>query len=492
VFLTEGLNANTSPSIGVVEILDASDPANPHPIGSYERQHQASSADTLIRTVTVSGSHAYVTSVSREVSGAGGYVNTVDVLDVSDPTNPRRIGGHNNLSSGFPFATVSGDRVFFCDAVAGLSIIDASGQATLNRISSTRTPGDAVGVAVSANNAFVADAQAGLQVLDVSDPSNPRLIANAFTDGIAYAVQVANNRAYVAYGESGLQIYDVSNASNPQFLGSFDTPGQARGVALEGNVAFIADGTGGVAVVDVADPANPQLLATHRTTGRASSVHLLDNHLLVGDREGGLLVLDVSTPANPVILADYNPGGYVVAVATSGHYAYIADGFTGFQVMDLSDPGTPKVVGTSPGGGYARGIAVSGRFVYVTDALSGVQVYDVADPTQPRLMGGNSALDAYGITVAGGKVLAVGGAEGLGVFEAFTPPLQLGIKQGATAGAVELRVDGPPQLSIRLQRSSDLLNWEDWQAFTLGAMPKTISDLSAGSEPKRFYRAVSP
>jgi hypothetical protein len=47
-------------------------------------------------------------------------------------------------------------------------------------------------------------------------------------------------------------------------------------------------------------------------------------------------------------------------------------------------------------------------------------------------------------------------------------------------------------LSVRVQRSANLRDWEDWQALTLGATPSELSDLDASTNSHRFYRAVTP
>ena len=75
------------------------------------------------RGVAVSGNYAYV---AAEYGG-------LQVIDVSNPANPERVGGRTNDLGGIP-----------------------------------------TGVAVSGNYAYVADFGAGLQVIDVSNPANPQ------------------------------------------------------------------------------------------------------------------------------------------------------------------------------------------------------------------------------------------------------------------------------------------------------------------------------
>lgn len=59
-------------------------------------------------------------------------------------------------------------------------------------------------------------------------------------------------------------------------------------------------------------------------------------------------------------------------------------------------------------------------------------------------------------------------------------------------GEFRFLVRGDEGLSIRVQRSANLRDWDDWQALTLGATPSELSDLDAGDNPHRFYRAVTP
>jgi hypothetical protein len=97
-------------------------------------------------------------------------MDSLEVFDISDPTNPRRVGGFS--------------------------------------------PGGAVSVVEGC--AFVANFTSGLHVLDISDPANPRPTGHAECAGYARGVAVPGRYAYVAAGTYdpdavgvGLQIFDV-------------------------------------------------------------------------------------------------------------------------------------------------------------------------------------------------------------------------------------------------------------------------------------------
>ena len=93
------------------------------------------------------------------------------------------------------------------DGSAGLQVIDVSNPANPLRVGGYDTSGNAYGVAVSGNIAYVADWDAGLQVIDVSNPANPVRLGGYDTSGDAYGVAVAGNRIYVADGEKGLKVF---------------------------------------------------------------------------------------------------------------------------------------------------------------------------------------------------------------------------------------------------------------------------------------------
>jgi hypothetical protein len=88
-----------------LQVIDVSDPANPQRVGGYD----SGSA----RDVAVSGNFAYV------AAGFGG----LEVIDVSDPANPQRIGGNSAFSASA--VVVNGDKVYVAADSDGLIILNA-------------------------------------------------------------------------------------------------------------------------------------------------------------------------------------------------------------------------------------------------------------------------------------------------------------------------------------------------------------------------------
>jgi len=152
----------------------------------------------------------------------------------------------------------------------------------------------------------------------------------------------------------------------------------------------------------------------------------------------------------------------------------------------------PVRVGGYDTSGYAFGMAVSGNYAYVADSGAGLQVIDVSNPANPQRVGGNSLVDARGLIVAGTNVFVAAGYDGLVIFDLFRPSLRLEPVSTQQPGGFRFLVRGDAGLSVRVQRSANLIDWEDWQTLTLGTTPSELSDLDAGAVSRRFYRAVTP
>jgi predicted alpha/beta superfamily hydrolase len=61
-----------------------------------------------------------------------------------------------------------------------------------------------------------------------------------------------------------------------------------------------------------------------------------------------------------------------------------------------------------------------------------------------------------------------------------------------TQNGTRLRVAGPAGLAGRLQRSTDLREWSDWQSISFGSEPEEISDPQTATAAQQFYRVIAP
>ena len=130
-------------------------------------------------------------------------------------------GDYNTPGAAYGVA-VSGDYAYVADRSSGLQVIDISDPTNPAYAGSYDTPEWPRGVAISGDYAYVANTDFGLQVIDISDPTAPSYAGSYDTPGLALGVAVSGNYAYVADYYT-LQVIDISDPTAPSYAGSYDT-----------------------------------------------------------------------------------------------------------------------------------------------------------------------------------------------------------------------------------------------------------------------------
>ena len=324
--------------------------------------------------VTVVGDYAYAVG------------DTLEIIDISSPTNPTFIGNYDIGNA--QGVQVVGNYAYVADGLSGLQIIDISNPTNLTLKGNYDTSRDAQGVQVVGNYAYVADGFSGLQIIDISNPTTPTFIGNynTFNFGdydnfiFAYDVQVVGNLAYVADGNSGLQIIDISNPATPTFIGNYDTVA-AYDVQVVGNHAYVADGFSGLQIIDISNPINPTFIGNYHIANPLD-VQVVGNYAYVADEYFGLQIIDISDPATPTFISNYDIPGYndVQDVQVLDNYAYVADNYSGLQIIDISSPTDPTFIGNYHPSGYAWDVQIVGNYAYVAALRQGLQIIDISNP----------------------------------------------------------------------------------------------------------------
>jgi hypothetical protein len=110
----------------------------------------------------------------------------------------------------------------------------------------------------------------------------------------------------------------------------------------------------------------------------------------------------------------------------------------------------------------------------------------ISDPSNPARVEGASNVPSGDLQMAG-TVGFIAGTDGLSVFELIEPePIQLEIGLSITSSHPQLRISGTPGMEIRIERSSDLKEWEVWETITLDDAPLTAEDSDVLPAGKRF------
>jgi hypothetical protein len=403
---------------GSLEILDATDPANPIMVGGYA---QAASS------VAVQNNRAYV--IGRE---------TLRVFDVNTPSSLFEIAVYDEWGYGPRAVAVQGDFAYLAgeqglrifdvaapysgpvevayfepkntgvairDGLAyvsepeyGLRILDLSvvgSQSALEEVGSCEFPGSFFGgdLEVRGNYACVLDGPRGLHIVDVGNPSAPAPLGfYPISSDLPSALGLSGNYAYVAADDAGLRIIDVSNPSVPVEVGSYNT--SAFDVALSGNYAYVT-GEQGFLVLDVSDSANPRQVALMSdqactipyVADRYAYVATDGNHAYVACYNT-LQILNIGSPSNPIVVGGFSysrlskPSRFEDVAIREGR-VYLPSR-AGLLIVDVSNPAVPEVVSSYPfwgSGYYINNLVVSGDLAYIGTHNRGLRVIDVSNPT---------------------------------------------------------------------------------------------------------------
>ena len=291
------------------------------------------------------------------------------VLDMSDPTNPKRSGSTANLSNATAAAL---DRDYI--AVAG-----GSPNLSISPISDS-----------------------GVKILAPFSSSPPRYDLR-IRDGLLFWT----GRTLGFHGRrstSGdvLEVVDISKTP-PQVIKQLDRPGDQDGWAIEliGNFAYV--GTDSETIVyDISQPRNPVVRIA--ISAPAISFALNGNILYAGSYAGNsktILAYDVSSPGSPRLMSTIVVPEFAVSLSAANGLLAAALGKSGLSIYSILGS-LPVLRQTLPGTYY--GVAANGTMLYVAADTQGLLVFDVS--SQLRLLS-QTSLSSVADPRNGQRALAV-------------------------------------------------------------------------------------
>lgn len=400
---------------GGLQIIDVSEPTNPLFVGGHEM------GSVSVNHVDVRGQHAFVVNDSPAA---------LIVLDVSNPAAPRRLSPARPFLPGATHVAVTAQRAYVAQGSV-LKIVDISNPSGLVVLGQYTWPARIRCVRVSDGFAYLGT-DSGLVVLDVGFDEDPFLITTYQQVRNPYSIYLDGTRMYVADGTNGLQILAVNAPGSLQYLGGYRYPGTtAVHVVSHDQLCYLATAAHGLQVLNVADPAHPTQLFLEGVIANGAAVHFDSPFLFITDTARGLRVFNVTNPAAPVLASQLRTGGPTESVDVSGNYAYVGDRYGGFHVIDHTNPLEPVRVGGQAQGLNAAGVRVVGDRAYVVAnpvnaANQGSQwrlhIFDLTIPTQPVLLGQSGPMNfSYSVDITGSYAYVANAPDGLRILDISVP-----------------------------------------------------------------------
>lgn len=322
----------------------------------------------------------------------------LQIVDASDPVNPAPIGQIGTPGRAWDVPAL-GTIVYVADQSGGVQIVDAS-NATAPTIIGSIDTGYAGRMTVEGDLVFVSASYGGVIILDAADPPHPVILGSADGFGKVVDVVLIRTTAYAAVHYKGIQRLDVSDPSAPTSLGLLPSISNAITLRTKGTTLYTSDWSGGFRMYDLADPADPELVGWYNTPRYITDLEIDGDLVYASSDAYGLYVFGVSTPATPPRLGSI--GIDAVAVAAADHTAYVAmirDDRSVLDIIDASDPASLLPLGSLDLPVQARDIDVEGSVAYLALGRTGLLLVDVADAHAPVILGSYDAVDAVSVAV---------------------------------------------------------------------------------------------
>jgi hypothetical protein len=452
----------------------------------------------VTKKVMVSGNRAYLGNGHNDSLTVLG---NLDIVDVSNPSGPSRMGGTVVGYSDINSVAIVGDLAYLAVGFSipmGLAIVNVSNPvapAVLGTYDMSGAVQHGNDVVISGSTAYLAAGGTGtLHVFDVSNPTNIARWGGWTNSYTAGNLDLSGNLAYVA--ASGLHVIDVSNPGSPVRIGG-TSPGYIGSVAVSGSLAYTV-GSQDLRVYDVANPSNVVWRASV-SLSNASDLTLCGNTAYVACGSNGVTMVDVSIPTAPAIVGTVATPGEARSLAVVGNLAYVADGLAGLTIISLGTNSAPSIL--NPPQGQSVPAGGSALFSIGANGTSPLR-YQWLFANAPLAGATNSLLwlANVGASQAGGYSVIIANDYGSVTSSVATLAVQLPQPPtptlltadggfGVSAGQFGFNLAGPSGLVVIIEASTNLVNWLPIQTNALINGQVRFTDPQSRAFSKRFYRA---
>ncbi len=352
-----------------LQVYDISDATNPQRIGGMDTDGRA--IDVIV-----------VGDICFVADGSGG----LDLFDVSDPAAPLHL---DELDLGGAVNRIEVDGLFLYADVGSsvgyraLQIFEISNPAQPVFISAYEDVCEVNDIAVASGRGVIVCDDADSILLDLSTQSDPRFIRRISNSRGVESADAVGNLLVLAYA-SAMSIYDVSDDDMLVELYSYQGGTSVRSARVwdEQRVVFMTEEE--IIGIDIADPARPLLLFNEPITGDGLRVAGGGDRVCAALNGDGIISLDTSGLRSPVVETLPMPG-LTLSIAEGNGYAFLGLGQDGIAVLDTRNPEAPVEVGSVGTGGAVIDLYLQGSTLYAASNTV-LEIIDVSNPMNPSIV----------------------------------------------------------------------------------------------------------
>lgn len=338
--------------------------------------------------------------------------NTVDILDVQNLSDVKRIGSIQ-LSNSIKDICVIDNTIFFAQGNVGIDIWDIENTSDISYLTTLYDGGSATKIEYKENLLFVADGSDGLEVFNTTNQNNPLKIGN-FTDGSSFQDLVLFNDAVLTIDSSDyLKILAVSNITNIKKLSEcfIDNP---KSIVMKENYSFITHNNQ-VTIINCTDLSNPTLLLNYTASDTITTQTLKNNFLYLG-LDKGLEFVEIQSFSS---LHRINKFGYyeINTLAITNELLFISLGTEGLVIFDITTPTSIIKISNYTTTGNIVDISVNDNFLYLIIEDKSVEILNIENPYQPTKVGEYLSEGVKDGCIRDSYLFLAAGAEGLKILD---------------------------------------------------------------------------
>jgi len=369
-------------SLGVVNIVDVSEPLLPETVGIIRNFSHAQDIDIV-------GSNAFF--IDR--SGWYPVKSSILVYDISQPDEPALISSSNTFSVNSNCLAVNEQVVCVAELVDGMTLYSAESLLNPPGLASVSVDSPKYVTAATSwqDTIYFACSDSMITVAEYLGPQSTQVLGQVKLTGPGYGIRLHDQYLAVATRGRGLQIVSISDPHNPTIVSTHLDGAALRDLDEEDELLYAVDDvTGYLYVVDATNPLSPVTQSALLISGEPYSVDAQGSFAYVANYELGLQVIDISDPANPFLRGSWDYGSYRIHdVSAKGNVICLAGDYVFGRIFTINvmDPDNPVMLGYAQCLGHSKNIMSNGIYAYLVDTnhsgSSVVEIYDISDPTAP-------------------------------------------------------------------------------------------------------------
>lgn len=453
----------------------------------------------LLSTVTLAelgtaGTEAFSVAVSKGIAYVG-LANSFVLIDVRDPSGPRRIWSGAYQTAGLQSVIQEPYAYVLNSSAKKLQVIEIAKESPCDVIFSDRTvinpyPNDAyASVAANFEGVFIGDGRNGIRKVRVNPNGDLEEIGRTTAHG--WGLVLEGGRLYHQTLIPNQHKIGVLDPSSLETIGAWypplrpdspfvNTRASIASAGFVGNFAYVKyysyecgldtcyfNGVSSV-VIDFTTPSMPRVVTEfERNNGNEGEIDPAYLMTVRGNggyayvsSVGGIDIFD-QRAGIPLKVGRYN--GSCRGFAISRGFAFVATGERRIDVLDLTaSPTQPTVVASLEVGAATTGIISDSRYACVLTSGLGLEVVDIRDPRAPRWIGTCPEISPRDLVFGSdGDVNLVWGGFHVMRFKDLPYPRLEVLQPGA--GVFRFRAMLPGNRASHIQRALNGGEFMDWQ-----------------------------